>query len=135
MWEFSHSVITQKTAEQIWRLYASPETWHTWDHEAEWAKLNGPFATGSTIIFKPKGASTVATTIAHCDLYKRVTNATKLPLAMLVFDHTMEQTEAGLCVTHSIKISGPLSFIWKRVIGYKIATGLPSSMQNLVAAA
>lgn len=135
MWQFAHSVTTYKTADQIWKLYASPETWNTWDHETEWAKLNGPFAAGSTIDFKPKGASSIVTTIELCVPMQRVLDKTRLPLATLLFDHVLEQTAAGLRVTHTVTISGPLTFVWKRLIGYKIAAGLPTSMQNLVNAA
>lgn len=135
MWQFSHSITTHKTAEQIWKKYASPETWNTWDHDTEYAKLNGPFAAGSTIDFKPKGANKIKTVIAKCEPLCQVTDVTKLPLATLVFDHVLEQTSAGLRVTHTVSISGPLTFLWKRIIGYKIKAGLPTSMQNLVNAA
>ena len=135
MWQFTHSIITHKTAEQIWKLYASPETWNTWDHETEWARLNGPFEAGSTIDFKPKSGGKIVTLIARCVPLQQVTDKTKLPLATLVFDHVLEQRNEGLLVTHTITITGPLTFIWKRVIGYKIAEGLPVSMQNLVNAA
>lgn len=135
MWQFSHALTTSKTPEQIWQRYASPETWHTWDHETEWAKLNGPFAAGSTISFKAKGGPQISTFIATCEPNQRVTDVTKFFLATLVFDHVLEPTAEGTRVTHTVTISGPLTFFWKRVVGYNIAAGLPTSMQNLVNAA
>lgn len=135
MWTATHSIITNKTAEQIWARYASPETWSTWDHETEYAQLNGPFATGSTITFKPKGGPKLTIKILDCTQHKRVLDVTKLFLADFIFDHILEQTPQGLSITHTLTIKGPLTFLWRRVFGYKVAAGLALSMQNLVAGA
>lgn len=135
MWQFSHSVTTHKTAEQIWQRYASPETWNTWDHEVETAKLKGPFAAGSIIEFKPKSGPKCQILITKCETHQQFTDLAKFPLATLIFDHVLEQTSAGLRVTHTVSISGPLTFLWKRIIGYKIAEGLPMTIQSLVNAA
>jgi hypothetical protein len=135
MWTATHSIITNKTAEQIWARYASPETWSTWDHETESAILNGPFAASSTITFKPKGGPTLTIKILECTPHKRVLDVTKLFLADFIFDHVIEQTPQGLHITHTLTIKGPFTFLWKRVFGHKVAAGLPVSMQNLIDAA
>ena len=87
---------------------------------------------GSVIEIKTKGGPKVLSLISLCEQYRRMGNMTKLFFGALVFDHLLEQTAVGLCVTHTITISGPLTFLWKRLIGAKIAAGLATSMQNLV---
>lgn len=56
MWSKTYSITTNEVArEQMWRLFADVNGWHTWDRGVEYAQLNGAFEQGSHILLKPKG--------------------------------------------------------------------------------
>ena len=57
---------------------------------------------------------------------------TSLPLAKMEFVHEMIDAAGGVQLTHRVNISGPLSFVWARIIGKKTVRGLPPAMNNLV---
>jgi hypothetical protein len=48
------------------------------------------------------------------------------------FVHKMIDVPGGVRLTHGVNISGPLSFVWARIIGKKMVASLPPSMNNLV---
>ena len=60
MWVRSHSIVTKKvTKEQMWKLFADVNNWHTWDHGIKSAKLEGKFEKGNHFILRPKGGPNV----------------------------------------------------------------------------
>ena len=134
MWSFAYTVVTDNvSAEQVWREYVSVETWPLWDIHLLRCELIGPFTVGSKTRIKPKGGMpTSVGIITLCEPNKRFADSTTLPLAKLVFDHVLEQRPAGLAITHSVTISGPLAFFWKRIIGKNVSKQLPGVMERLV---
>lgn len=48
------------------------------------------------------------------------------------FVHEMVDSAGGVQLTHRVNISGPLSFLWARIIGAKTVAGLPHAMSKLV---
>ena len=55
MWTKSYSIVTKEaTKEQMWKLFADVNNWHTWDNGIEFAKMEGKFEKGNHCILKPK---------------------------------------------------------------------------------
>ncbi len=131
-WRYTHTITAKIEPEQIWAAYADVATWPMWDTELESCRLEGPFAVGSHTPFTPNGRREMIGTLTICEPNKRFVDVTKLPLATLTFDHVLEPTPAGLKITHTVVISGPLTFLWRRIIGSKIECHLASAMQQLV---
>lgn len=133
MWKFEHSIVTDATKEQIWKVWSDVNNWSSWDHDIEYAKLDGKFTDGSNIFLKPKGSSEVKTELTNVQYLKSFTDQVKLPLATMQFHHKVDELDNGsFKLTHTVIISGLLSFIFSRVIGKGIAKGLPSSMEELI---
>ena len=131
-WRYAHTITASIEPEKIWAAYADVATWPIWDTELETCRLEGPFAVGSRVPLTPKGGREVIGTLTICEPNKRFVDVTKLPLATLTFDHVLEPTPAGLKITHTVVISGPLTFLWRRIIGSKIERHLAAAMQQLV---
>jgi hypothetical protein len=56
MWQQSYSAIAQGLkAEQVWKVWADVNQWHTWQDDIEYANLKGDFSRGNVLRFKPKG--------------------------------------------------------------------------------
>ena len=65
MWVNEQAVETTASAQDVWRLWADVAGWPTWNGDIERIELDGPFATGSTILMTPKGDDAVELAIVE----------------------------------------------------------------------
>lgn len=136
MWTRSHSVVTkQVTKEQIWKLFADVNNWHTWDEGIEYAKLEGKFEKGNHFMLRPKGGPNVKVELIECIKDNKFVDVTKFPLAKMYDEHFFEETNEGLKITNRISVKGILGFLWIKLVAKKIADALPEDMQQQIKAA
>lgn len=136
MWTKSHSIVTKDvTKEQVWKLFADVNNWHTWDNGIEYAKIDGSFEKGNSFKLKPKGGPEVKVTLLETEKNKRFLDVTHFPLAKMYDNHTFEETLDGLKITNTISVKGLLGFLWVKIVAQKIANALPSDMQEQIKAA
>lgn len=136
MWTRSHAVITKEvTKEQMWKLFADVNNWHTWDEGIEFAKLEGNFKKGNFFILRPKGGPNVKVQLLETVENKMFLDVTKFPLAKMYDEHTFEETPQGLKITNTITVKGVLGFFWRKIVAQKIADSLPDDMQKQIKAA
>lgn len=131
MWTFEHTETTSATPAQVWACYAEPTTWPEWDHEIAAVTLGGPMAVGTRGTLKPVKGPATPFTFTAVTPEAGFTDVSRLPLARLTFSHHIEAMATGCRFTHSVEISGPLSPVFARVIGKKIAARLPAAMRAL----
>jgi uncharacterized protein YndB with AHSA1/START domain len=135
-WTFEHTVTTTAAPEDAWAVLAAVAQWPAWDHEIERAELDGPLTAGATGTLKPAGGPTTHFTVTVADAPHRLTDVTRLPLARLTFDHHYSAVpDGGARLTHAVRIDGPLTPLFARVIGRKIVAGMPQAMAALAARA
>ncbi|MBS1505583.1 MAG: polyketide cyclase [Bacteroidetes bacterium] len=131
MWIKSHSIITKEaTKEQMWKLFANVNEWHTWDEGIEYAKMEGEFEKGNHFFLKPKGGPKVKIELVETVKNKKFVDLTRFPLAKMWGDHVFEETPEGLKITTTMKVQGPLGFLWRRIVAQGIVDGLPTEMVN-----
>ena len=136
MWTKSHSVVTKDvTKEQMWRLFANVNEWHTWDEGIEYAKMEGKFERGNHFTLRPKGGPNVKVELLETVENKMFLDVTKFPLAKMYDEHLFEETPQGLKITNTITVKGILSFLWVKIVAQKIADALPSDMQQQIKSA
>jgi hypothetical protein len=136
MWIKSHSTVTKEvTKEQMWKLFADVNNWHTWDKGVEFAKLEGKFEKGNHFIFQPKGGPKLKIGIAEAVENHTFTDMTVFPLAKMYGEHVFEDTAKGLKISTTMKVKGILSFLWVKIVAQKIVDGLPNDMQDQIKAA
>ncbi len=136
MWTKSYSIVTKEvTKEQLWKLFADVNNWHTWDNGIEFAKLEGKFEKGNHFMFQPKGGPKLKIGILEAVENRQFTDLTKFPLAKMYGDHTFEDTPNGLKITTTMKVEGILGFLWVKIVAQKIVDGLPTDMQDQIKAA
>ena len=136
MWSKSHSIVTKEvTKEQMWKLLADVNNWHTWDKGVAFAKLEGRFEKGNHFMFQPKAGPKLKIGIVEAIENQNFTDFTKFPLAKMYGEHILEETPGGLKITTTMKVEGILSFIWRRIVAQKIVDGLPTDMQEQIKAA
>ena len=133
MWIKTHSTIVKNvTPEQIWAVWTDINNRPAWDLDTEWAELKGPFKEGAVFRFKPKGGPRLSMTITEATPNVSFTDCYKCPFAKLYGIHFMKQTEEGLQITVSIKITGLLGFLLRKIIGEKVAADVPAQTQELI---
>ncbi|CAI2768683.1 SRPBCC family protein [Flavobacterium collinsii] len=136
MWTKSHSMVTKEvTKEQIWKLFADVNNWHTWDDGIEFAKLEGKFEKGNYFILRPKGGPNVKVELLETIENKSFLDLTKFPLARMYDSHLFEDTGDGLKITNTITVKGILSFLWIKIVAQKIVDTLPEDMKKQIEAA
>ena len=136
MWTKSHSIVTKEvTKEQMWKLFADVNNWHTWDEGIEFAKMEGKFEKGNFFTLRPKGGPNVKVKLLETVENKSFLDVTKFPLAKMFDNHTFEETPQGLKITNTISVTGVLGFLWRKIVAQKIVDSLPNDMQTQIKAA
>ncbi len=132
-WEQTHKMTIQDLKkEDIWRVLENVAEWNTWDKELEFAQLHGPFASGTQFTLRPKGGPKVKIQLYKVEPNKGFTDLTQFPLAKMYGIHEMQETTNGLEFTHTIRIEGPLAFLWRKLVGQGIADGLETQAHAMV---
>ncbi len=132
-WEKTHKVTVQNMAKnQIWKVWEDVNHWHTWDTDIEFARLDGQFKVGNSFQLKPKAGPKVKIELLKVEPNASFTDVTTFPLAKMYGIHEMRETGDGLEISHTVRIEGPLSFLWKRIVAEKVASGLEEQAQKMV---
>jgi len=133
MWMKSHTLVTREaTKEQLWKLFADVDRWHTGEAGIEYARLSGKFEEGSHFILKPKKGPKVKIELVEVIEHRKFVDCTRFPLATMYGEHTYEDTPDGLRMTTTMKVTGPLGFLWRKIVAEEIANALPKEMQEQV---
>jgi len=130
MWTKSYSIVTKEvTKEQMWKLFADVNNWHTWDEGIEFAKMEGEFEKGNHFLLKPKGGPKLNIEFIETIENVKFVDLTKFPLAKMYGEHLFEETPQGLKITTTMKVEGLLAFLWIKLVAKGIVDGLPNEMQ------
>ena len=136
MWTRTYSITTKEiTKEQIWKLFADVNNWHSWDEGTEYAKISGKFEQGNFFVLKPKGGPEVKVTLLKTIENKMFLDVTKFPLAKMYDEHLFEETSDGLKITNTITVKGLLSFLWVKLVAKNIVNSLPKDVENQIKSA
>jgi hypothetical protein len=112
-----------------WRDVA---TWPEWNHDTEWVRLDGPFAANATGVLKPKGGPKVRFVIERLIEGEEFVDVSMMPGAKLRFDHRVREHENGSSLDVTISMSGPLAWLWRRVLGPGFVKNAQPDLDRLV---
>ena len=115
--------------------WADMDTWPEWDEAVAWARLDGPFAAGSTGVLKPKGGPKVSFVIETLVEGVEFTDVSSMPGARLRIRHLVSVEGRATRVDVDVSIEGPLAWLWRRAIGKGIASSAPVGLATLVTVA
>jgi hypothetical protein len=131
MWKAEFTKSAQATPEALWERWADVSNWPEQDDSLQSASINGPFAVGSVITLKPKGSPTVKVQLIEVTKLKSFSSTGQLPLAKLQFDHKVKSDAGKIEFTQSVTISGPLAWLFSRLMGNTMSTNLEARMTKL----
>lgn len=129
--QFREQIQIKATPEEIFEQYKNVAGWHEWDAEVKASSLEGHFVEGSSGVLVPQKGPKAAFKLTEVTTNKSFTSQAKLPLCVMAFIHTLEESEGGTMVTHSVEFSGLSSFIFSRLIGGPIRKSLPVTLEGL----
>ncbi len=132
MWTSEVTRKTTATKEQIWKLWADVPNWNVWDKEVEQSELFGQFKVGTKGVLKPVGGPKTKFVMTECTNFRSFTDRSFLPFCKMDFIHTITETKNGLEITHKVVMVGVMTFLFSKVIGNKIKTGLPRAVDTLI---
>ena len=95
----------------VWALYADPETWSHWGHNATWAHADDPLVEGGFVDVRAGYG-----TVYHCRI-RRLAPGRALELVVrpalltIVNVYEVEPTPSGARVRHAFEVSGPIAAI------------------------
>jgi hypothetical protein len=132
---FSHTysaTVSGVTCEQIWSVWSDVNQWHRWQDDIEFARLDQPFRSGSTFDFRPKGGPTMKIELTEVVPGTAFTDLTRFPLARMLDAHELVERTGAVEVRTTITLTGPLAFLWRRLVVDKIVRELPQQTARLV---
>jgi Polyketide cyclase / dehydrase and lipid transport len=134
-WQATASATTTAEPEQIWALWSDVSSWNGWDHEVVSSSLDGAFVLGTTGTLKPRGGPATRFVITDVRPMISFSDRSRLPLATIDFHHRLSVADGITTIEHSVVMNGPLTPVFRRLIGTKIAKGLPTAVAALAALA
>jgi hypothetical protein len=118
--------------EHFFARWADMATWSAWNSDTEWARLDGPFVTGSTGVLKPKGGPKVKFVITSVTETEFV-DVSLLLGAKLTFAHAVRCDGTITTVDVTVSMTGPMAWLWRRALGKGLQSSVQPDLDALVA--
>lgn len=130
---YATTATTHLTPSRLYATICDIGRWPEWDTEIEWTRHEGRVEPGVRFQLKPRGGPKVTLEITEASAPERFVDVARLPLARMRTSHEFRRDGDVTTVTQTITISGPLAFLWDRLVARKQAEGAGSQMQAMIA--
>lgn len=109
MYQIKAETIIEGDLSAVWEIVVDVDGWPSWDPHEEGARLNGPFAAGTTGYSKPRNGPGTDWTITDVVHGRRWASECSLPGGKLAGENLFEALEGGRirCVK-TVNVTGPL---------------------------
>jgi hypothetical protein len=136
MFQHTYSKTFKKiTPEMVWKVWSDVNTWTTWNPGTDLCKMDQPFEVGNYFTLKPSGAPPVKIQLVEVEENYLFTDCTRFPGAKMYGKHEVIETPEGVQLTTTLTITGPLGYLWRKIVGEKIVAKTPEQTEALVARA
>lgn len=133
MWTRTFSKLYEKVSkEDIWSLWTDVNNWPKFHGDLDYCKMDGKFEVGNHFMLKPKGAGAVKITLTEINEGHSFTDCTKFFGAKMYDTHSMEETSKGLLLSNKMIVTGPLAWLWVKLVAQNVADTIPEEVEALV---
>lgn len=133
MWTRTYSKTFQGLKrEDIWRILTDINNWPTWHGDLDYCKIDGDFKVGNHFFLKPKGVQPVKIVLTEINEGYSFTDCTSFFGAKMYDTHAMEETVDGLKLTNKLVVTGPLKWLWIKLVAQNVADTIAEETENLV---
>jgi hypothetical protein len=116
----------------VWKLWTDVPRWPEWDLTKEIARIDGPFAPGTSGWAKQRGNLGGSFTITAIEPGRRWVSECPLPLGKIIFEHMIEPAEAGhVRVTKSVEVLGGFGPLFRLMFAAKMRRDITESLEAL----
>jgi hypothetical protein len=122
---------TTKSAYDIWLKYTDVQNWKSWDPSVESSEIFGEFVEGTKGTLKPVGGPQANFVITTLTKYIYFADRSFLPFSHINFEHAIFDNGKVRKVTHTIKLGGFLSPIFKLILGKSLTKDLELAVDNI----
>ena len=130
---YRYETTTRLPSKALFSAISAVERWPEWDSELQWTKTQGVIRTGAAFTLKPAGGPKVAMEVIAAEEPRRFGDVAHLPLAKLFTEHVFEERDGATRVAITIRVSGPLGFLWDRMVARKQADGAAEQTRAFLA--
>ncbi len=117
----------------LYRAISDVAAWPLWDPELESVRIDGPAVEGAGFALRPKGGPNVKLVVTRAQAPEIFEDVALLFLGRMRTSHRYCADAAGTSIRIEIETSGPLGWLWDRVVARGQAAGLAVSTQAFVA--
>ncbi len=117
--------------EAVWSTWVDVDNWNKWDEGTEFAKISGPFEAGTDFTLKPAGGPNISIQLTQVIPFVSFTDVTKFPLAKMYDIHELEETKDGLKLKSTIRMEGPLGWLWRKIVAEDVAAGASKQLEAI----
>ncbi|MEL6109272.1 MAG: hypothetical protein AAFU85_24960 [Planctomycetota bacterium] len=132
MWKYDFSEFTSASPERLWSPLVDVQNWPQIDRQIESIEIEGSPGEGKVFFLTPRSGPRLKLQIETLVPPKQYTDLCFLPLARMRTTHSLSRVQNQTEIRVSIEIKGPLTFLWKRIVGMKHASGLKQQTRRLI---
>lgn len=134
MWQATHTAVVRGLDQQaVWNAWVDVNHWAEWDTDIHRATLHGAFVPGAHFVLHPKGGPQIRIELVRAEPLVGYTDLARFPLARMYGIHDMRETPHGLELTITIRVEGPLAWLWRKLVAQKVADEAPRQIASLAA--
>lgn len=117
---------------EIWKIWSNFSDAPLWETDVSHCELYGPFQPGTWGKCVLKNGLVMPLKLEAVRMHESYRNTAKLLWINLEFDHCMHGLSSNETrVVHSVKISGPLSFLYRGVLKKMLTAAMTTALGNL----
>ena len=129
-----HEFILDIDRDRLFQALADLKRWPEWDDDIKAVEHEGAPSAGTRFTLQLKDGSAVTLTVEAIEPPAIFVDQAKLPLARMLSRHELLPAEGGgTRLRHVITLSGPLAWLWDRLVARKIVEGLPRQTERMAA--
>jgi hypothetical protein len=116
----------------VWKIWTDVAGWPGWDLTKEIARIDGPFAQGTSGWAKQRGNLGGSFTITVSEPVRHWVSECPLPLGKVVFDHMIEPADGGrVRVTKSVEVFGGFGPLFRLMFAARMRRDIAESLEAL----
>ena len=132
-WETTSELEADVAPATVWRdAYVDAEAWPKWNSEIRSAELDQPLAFGASARIVFRTGLRLRFRVVEYEEARLFTDESRLPGARMGHRHLVEPNGSGSRLVNTIYIEGPLTPLWRRVLGPAAARALPDAQRAVV---
>jgi hypothetical protein len=120
-------------AKDVWNVWTDINNWPKWHGDLEYCKMDGPFKAGNHFTLKPKGIKAVKIVLTEIEEDRSFTDCTTFFGAKMYDTHAIEETPYGAWLTNTLIVTGPLKWLWIKLVAQNVADTVPEETEALIA--